>query len=199
VKFETAPAFDADLGRLKPEHAVEFKKVVADRFVPACDACAEDPSRPWPASLRVMPVRSSRGVFVFEMTWSFASPNGRATFELLTVDGELRVRWRRVGDHDVFKKRVGVNERRKTTPCVRCGRVLDEVMPHDSHNQPDGGVVFVAHGNYGSKVFDQGLMDREFLEVIVCDECLTRLAAQGSVLRVRHMVHEERVADEWEA
>lgn len=29
--------------------------------------------------------------------------DGRATFEFLTVDGELRVRWRRVGDHDVFK------------------------------------------------------------------------------------------------
>jgi hypothetical protein len=28
----------------------------------------------------------------------------RATFEFVTVDGELRVRWRRVGDHDVFKK-----------------------------------------------------------------------------------------------
>jgi hypothetical protein len=39
-----------------------------------------------------------------EMTWSFASPDGRATFELVTVDGELRCRWRRIGDHDVFKR-----------------------------------------------------------------------------------------------
>jgi hypothetical protein len=40
---------------------------------------------------------------ILEMTWSFASPDGRATFELVTVAGELRCRWRRVGDHDVFK------------------------------------------------------------------------------------------------
>ena len=38
------------------------------------------------------------------MTWSFAGPDGRATFEFVIVDGESRVRWRRVGDHNVFKK-----------------------------------------------------------------------------------------------
>lgn len=100
MKFETTPAFDTDYRRLKPEHAAQFKKVVRDKFVPACDAYAVNPSAPWPASLRVKSVRSSAGVL--EMTWSFASPDGRATFELVTVEGELRVRWRRVGDHDVF-------------------------------------------------------------------------------------------------
>jgi hypothetical protein len=102
VKFETTPAFDADVRRLKPEHMSEFRKVVREKFVPACDAYDADPATPWPASLRVKPVRSTGGVL--EMTWSFASPDGRATFEFVTVEGELRVRWRRVGDHDVFKK-----------------------------------------------------------------------------------------------
>jgi hypothetical protein len=101
VKFETTPAFDTDYRRLKAEHAAAFKKVVQEKFVPACDAFAENPSTPWPASLRVKAVRSAAGVL--EMTWSFASPDGRATFEFVTRDGELRVRWRRVGDHDVFK------------------------------------------------------------------------------------------------
>lgn len=101
MKFETTPAFDADYRRLKTKHATDFTKVVRDKFVPACDAFAEDPAMPWPASLRVKAVRSATGVR--EMTWSFASPDGRATFEFVTVDGELRVRWRRVGDHDVFK------------------------------------------------------------------------------------------------
>lgn len=101
MKFETTPAFDADYHRLKVEHAAEFKKVVRDKFVPACDVYAENPAAPWPASLRVKAVRSAGGVL--EITWSFASPDGRATFEFVTVDGEQRVRWRRVGDHDVFQ------------------------------------------------------------------------------------------------
>ncbi|MGH3352027.1 MAG: hypothetical protein ACRDPS_15270 [Nocardioides sp.] len=100
MKFETTPAFDADFRRLKPEHAAQFKKVVREKFVPACDAYVADPATPWPASLRVKSVRSAPGVL--EMTWSFASPDGRATLELVTVERELRVRWRRVGDHDVF-------------------------------------------------------------------------------------------------
>lgn len=101
MKFETTPAFDADYRRLRAVHAAEFKKVVRDKFAPACDAFAADPATGWPASLRIKAVRSAAGMR--EMTWSFASSDGRATFELVTVDGELRVRWRRVGDHDVFK------------------------------------------------------------------------------------------------
>lgn len=101
MKFETTPAFDADYRRLTREHAAAFRQVVRDKFAHACDAYAEDPSTPWPLSLRVKSVRGAPGVL--EMTWSFASPDGRATFELITVDGELRCRWRRVGDHGVFK------------------------------------------------------------------------------------------------
>lgn len=102
MKFETTSAFDDDYRRLKREHAVAFKIVVREKFAPACDAHAKGPTTPWPASLRVKPLRSAPGIL--EMTWSFASPDGRATFELITVEGELRCRWRRVGDHDVFKK-----------------------------------------------------------------------------------------------
>ena len=82
------------------EHALAFKNCVQEKFAPACDAYADDPSTPWPALLRVKSVRSAPGIL--EMTWSFASPDGRATFELFTVNGELRCRWRRVGDHGVF-------------------------------------------------------------------------------------------------
>ncbi len=102
MKFETTPAFDGDYRRLKREHAVVFKTAVRERFAPACDAHAKDPTTPWPASLRIKSVRSARGIL--EMTWSSASPDGRATFELVTVDGEMRCRWRRVGDHGVFKQ-----------------------------------------------------------------------------------------------
>ena len=40
MKFETTPAFDGDYRRLKAEHAAQFKKVVQEKFVPACDAFA---------------------------------------------------------------------------------------------------------------------------------------------------------------
>ena len=98
--FETTPAFDADYRRLKPEHRLAFRQVVRDRFAPACAAWSANPAA-WPASLRVKSVRGAPGVF--EMTWSFVSPDGRATFELLTIAGEPHCRWRRVGDHDVFR------------------------------------------------------------------------------------------------
>ncbi len=102
MKFETTPAFDNDYRRLRREHADAFKRVVREKFARACDAYATDPTSIWPAALRVKSVRSAPGIF--EMTWSFASPDGRATFELITVDGELRCRWRRIGDHAVFKE-----------------------------------------------------------------------------------------------
>ena len=101
MKFETTPAFDSDFRRLKAEHRATFRDVVKTKFVPACEACSADPATPWPRSLRVKSVQGAPGVL--EMTWSFSSPDGRATFEFVTVKGELRCRWRRVGDHDVFK------------------------------------------------------------------------------------------------
>lgn len=101
MKFETTPAFDADYRKLKAEHRATFQDAVRTKFVPACDAHAANPATPWPRSLRVKSVQGAPGIL--EMTWSFASPDGRATFELVTVAGELRCRWRRVSDHDVFK------------------------------------------------------------------------------------------------
>jgi hypothetical protein len=101
MKFETTPAFDADYRRLKPAHREAFRRVLKGKFIPACDAIAADPSAGWPRSLRVKSVQGAPGIL--EMNWSFASPDGRATFELVTVDGELRCRWRRVGGHEVFR------------------------------------------------------------------------------------------------
>lgn len=101
MKFETTPPFDSDYRRLKREHADAFKQVVKEKFAAACEAYAQNPNSAWPAALRVKSVRAAPGIL--EMTWSFASPDGRATFELITVEGELLCRWRRVGDHGVFK------------------------------------------------------------------------------------------------
>ena len=77
-----------------------FKKA-AGTFNHACEEWrrSRGASR-WPASLRVKPLRAAPGVW--EMTWSFSGPDGRATWEWVKgADGPL-VRWRRVGDHSIF-------------------------------------------------------------------------------------------------
>lgn len=101
MKFQTTPAFDTDYKRLKPEHQATFRDVVRKSFAPACDAFAENPGGGWPAGLRVKSMRGAPGIY--EMTWSFSSPDGRATFELITIDRETYCRWRRVGDHTVYR------------------------------------------------------------------------------------------------
>ena len=39
---------------------------------------------------------------IWEMTWSFAGPDGRATFEWIRIAGEPGIRWRRIGGHAIF-------------------------------------------------------------------------------------------------
>ncbi|MCL5265766.1 MAG: hypothetical protein M1343_11370 [Chloroflexi bacterium] len=43
-------------------------------------------------------------VKIWEMTWSFSGPDGRATFELASIDGEPAIRWRRIGNHRIFRE-----------------------------------------------------------------------------------------------
>jgi hypothetical protein len=102
VRFRTTAAFDADYKKLKREHQSTFRDVVVEKFAPACDQWADaggQPMFPWPKSLRVAVLVGTRGIY--EMTWSFASPDGRATFELVRDGDEWICLWRRVGDHDV--------------------------------------------------------------------------------------------------
>ncbi|HEY7962032.1 MAG TPA: hypothetical protein VID29_08940 [Solirubrobacteraceae bacterium] len=56
---------------------------------------------PWQPSLRVKRVVGAPGVW--EMTWSWSEPDGRATWEWVEISGERAVRWRRVGAHEIFK------------------------------------------------------------------------------------------------
>lgn len=100
MKFETTPAFDGDLRWLSRTEFDQFREVVRDRLIPAAERYVRDPATPWPSSLRVKAVANAPGVWA--MTWSFAGPDGRATFEWVTVHGEPAVRWRRVGGHAIF-------------------------------------------------------------------------------------------------
>ena len=102
MKYQTTPAFDADWRRLSDRDRDLFRRVVRDEFHAACERYRRDPSIPWPRGLRVRDVEGAHGVW--EMTWSFSGPDGRATFEWVTIDGELVLRWRRVGGHAVFRR-----------------------------------------------------------------------------------------------
>lgn len=99
MKYEVLDSFKADWNRLsRDEQGLVRRNLPA--FNAACDRFAIDPSTRWPASLRVKAVVGAPGIW--EMTWSFRGPDGRATFEFITIDGELRVRWRRIGRHPIF-------------------------------------------------------------------------------------------------
>lgn len=101
MKFAVLDSFKADYKRLSSSEQDLFKKALRD-FIVACDRYALDPATVWPASLRVKDVENAPGVL--EMTWSFGGPDGRATFEWVQIDGELAVRWRRIGGHAIFKR-----------------------------------------------------------------------------------------------
>jgi hypothetical protein len=100
VRYAVLDSFKADYKRLSTSEQNLFRTALRD-FIEACDRHAADPSTAWPASLRVKGVENAPGVL--EMTWSFSGPDGRATFEWIQIDGQLAVRWRRLGGHAIFK------------------------------------------------------------------------------------------------
>ena len=100
MKFELTDSFKGDLGRLDKEERDIVRSRLPD-FVAACDRYAADPSAKWPESLRVKDVENAPGVL--EMTFNFAGPDIRATFEWIQVDDKLALRWRRLGGHRIFK------------------------------------------------------------------------------------------------
>lgn len=101
MKFAVLDSFKADYRRLSSSEQDLFKQALRD-FIVACDRYALDAATVWPAALRVKDVENAPGVL--EMTWSFSGPDGRATFEWVRIDGDLAVRWRRIGGHAIFKK-----------------------------------------------------------------------------------------------
>jgi hypothetical protein len=102
LKWEVKPAFNADLRRLSQVELKLFRQVVIDEFIPAAERHVANPAAPWPKKLRAKGVKSAPGIW--EMTWSFASPDGRATFEWILIDGEPAIRWRRVGGHAILRE-----------------------------------------------------------------------------------------------
>lgn len=105
MRGERTEPFKADYQRLSEDEREKFHTAARD-FNTACDLFVEikDPSS-WPGNRRVKALASAPGIF--EMTWSFSGPDGRATWEWTTVieaDGRRwpAVRWRRLGTHRIF-------------------------------------------------------------------------------------------------
>jgi hypothetical protein len=101
LKYERTPSFVSDWRGLTDDERTLFRSCVLQDFVPACDRVAAEPAARFPSSLRVKDVERVPGIF--EMTWSFSGPDGRATFEWVTIDGERALRWRRIGGHGIFR------------------------------------------------------------------------------------------------
>ncbi len=105
MRFERTEPFLADYKRLSDAEKEMFRSA-ARIFNDACDRfCETKDASTWPAQLRVKSIVNAPGIF--EMTWSFAGPDGRATWEWTTaVDADGRscpaVRWRRLGNHRIF-------------------------------------------------------------------------------------------------
>lgn len=106
MRWQATASARADFTRLSPEERRLFRLAV-EKFNEACDRWVESEGRTgWPSSLRVKPVQSAPGIF--ESTWSFSGPDGRATWEWTTIDVEgerfTAVRWRRIGGHAIFRQ-----------------------------------------------------------------------------------------------
>jgi len=56
---------------------------------------------PWPKGLHIRLLTGAPRIW--EVTWSFASPDRRAAFASPNRDGDVRVAWRRVGDDGIYR------------------------------------------------------------------------------------------------
>jgi hypothetical protein len=100
VKYRKLPQFEADYNRLSQQERKTFKEAL-QVFIASCKQYEIDPAGyVWPAALRFERLSSSKALAI---TWSFAGPDGRATFHFETSDDEMYVVWRRVGRHSIYR------------------------------------------------------------------------------------------------
>ena len=102
MRYVRLPEFLADWERLTPRErglVVEWLRTV---FLPAVEAYQKNPAGyVWPKALRFERLAGAGGVCA--VTWSFAGPDGWATFHFDTSDNEPCLVWRRVGHHDIYR------------------------------------------------------------------------------------------------
>ncbi|MDX2971324.1 hypothetical protein PWY87_02795 [Kribbella solani] len=101
MKYRTASTFDRDFARLPRDHRHMYLKILGEHFLPAIAAGSFTGTPPWPKRLRVHQLAGG----IYSITWSFAGPDGRATFHLERPDqGDTILVWRRIGTHDIYDR-----------------------------------------------------------------------------------------------
>lgn len=99
MRFRTLTSFDRDSTRLPGAHQQMFRTMLREHLLLAVDAGSFTGTPPWPQRLCV---RRLAGTAIYSITWSIASPDGRATFHLeRAADGHPVLVWRRIGTHSI--------------------------------------------------------------------------------------------------
>ena len=112
MKYRQTTTFKREFRRLPPEHR-RLAKAAFRAFVDECNAAERDGREArFPSELRVKKIQGFQPIqatkhrpaitAIWEMTWNFARPDGRATFEWIEIDGARAIGWRRIGGHDVI-------------------------------------------------------------------------------------------------
>ena len=68
-----------------------------------------------------------------------------------------------------------------TLPCIVCGYQPESAFNGCTVNPLHKATAFNTQGHYGSTFFDP--MDGSYLEINVCDECLTKAKTENKILR----------------
>lgn len=89
MKYELLASFHNDYRRLPERERALFREAVRQMNQAVARHAGSGLPR-WPGSLRVRAVTGAPGIW--EMTWSFAGPDGCATFEYVLIDGEPGIR-----------------------------------------------------------------------------------------------------------
>jgi hypothetical protein len=101
VKFKKQPIFLREYQRLTAQEREKFLEALSV-FITSVKHFEQHPEAfIWPTSLRFEKLVGFNQIYA--ITWSFKQPDGRATFRMETMSGEMWITWRRIGRHDIYK------------------------------------------------------------------------------------------------
>jgi hypothetical protein len=102
MKFRSNSRFVSDFATLPSSHQKMFRARMKE-FSAGCDQWAKSgaTSDAWPGNLRVYRLSNSS---LWSLTWHYRRPDARAVFEFFEENGETKVRWLRIGGHEIYEE-----------------------------------------------------------------------------------------------